>query len=55
MMRTETDIFQGIASTGFSGLLVFGIEDMDGDAGIAGWRWIFILVPIPHPVWNLIN
>ncbi|EHY56253.1 retrograde regulation protein 2, partial [Exophiala dermatitidis NIH/UT8656] len=33
----------GIASTGLSGLLAFGIENMDGLSGIAGWRWIFII------------
>ena len=33
----------GIASSGLSGLLAYGIEKMDGDQGIAGWRWIFII------------
>ncbi|KAK5323449.1 hypothetical protein LTR93_005503 [Exophiala xenobiotica] len=33
----------GIASTGVSGLLAYGIENMDGDAGLEGWRWIFII------------
>ncbi|RMJ09709.1 hypothetical protein CDV36_010657 [Fusarium kuroshium] len=27
----------------FSGLLAFAIAKMDGVAGVAGWRWIFIL------------
>ena len=27
----------------FSGLLAYGISYMDGVAGLAGWRWIFIL------------
>jgi MFS family permease len=27
----------------FSGLLAFGIAKMNGVAGLAGWRWIFIL------------
>lgn len=27
----------------FSGLLAFAIQKMDGIAGLAGWRWIFIL------------
>ncbi|KAL9097803.1 MAG: hypothetical protein Q9165_000129 [Trypethelium subeluteriae] len=27
----------------FSGLLAYGISFMDGIAGLAGWRWIFIL------------
>ena len=34
----------GIASTGLSGLLAFALEKMDGTAGLAGWRWIFIIV-----------
>ncbi|MCJ1301813.1 hypothetical protein MMC08_004614 [Hypocenomyce scalaris] len=33
----------GIASSGLSGLLAYGLEKMAGDAGIAGWRWIFII------------
>lgn len=28
----------------FSGLLAFGIRNLNGVHGIAGWRWIFILV-----------
>jgi hypothetical protein len=28
----------------FSGLLAFGIRNLNGTHGIAGWRWIFILV-----------
>jgi len=28
----------------FSGLLAFAIMHLDGKYGIAGWRWIFILV-----------
>ena len=34
----------GIASNGISGLLAYGIEKMEGDASIRGWRWIFIIV-----------
>ncbi|OQU98762.1 hypothetical protein CLAIMM_04495 isoform 3 [Cladophialophora immunda] len=30
-------------SGAFSGLLAFAIEKMDGIAGLAGWKWIFIL------------
>ena len=36
----------GIASSGLSGLLAYGIEKMEGDAGIRGWSWIFILVSL---------
>ena len=28
----------------FSGLLAFGIRNLNGKDGISGWRWIFILV-----------
>ena len=28
----------------FSGLLAFGIQNLNGKHGIAGWQWIFILV-----------
>jgi hypothetical protein len=28
----------------FSGLLAFGIQNLDGKHGIAGWQWIFIVV-----------
>ncbi len=27
----------------FSGLLAYGIQHMDGVAGLPGWKWIFIL------------
>lgn len=28
---------------GFSGLLAFALEKMDGLGGLSGWRWIFIM------------
>ena len=28
----------------FSGLLAFGIQNLNGKHGIAGWQWIFIVV-----------
>ena len=31
----------------FSGLLAFGIENLNGKRGIAGWQWIFIVVSRP--------
>lgn len=34
----------GIAANGLSGLLAYGIEQMEGADGIRGWRWIFIIV-----------
>lgn len=33
----------------FSGLLAFGIQKLDGRAGLAGWQWIFLiegLIPV---------
>ena len=41
----------GIASSGLSGLLAYGIEKMEGDAGIRGWSWIFILVSLFGTRW----
>ena len=32
----------------FSGLLAFGIENLNGKRGLAGWQWIFILVSRLH-------
>ena len=38
----------------FSGLLAFGIRNLNGKYGVAGWRWIFILVR--HlPCWILVT
>lgn len=31
----------------FSGLLAFAVSFMDGTAGLAGWRWLFVLMGIP--------
>lgn len=44
-VQTRIAIFYCAASLAgaFSGLLAFAISKMDGVAGIAGWRWIFIL------------
>jgi hypothetical protein len=28
----------------FSGLVAYGIRNLDGKHGIAGWQWIFIVV-----------
>ena len=38
-------IFYSAASMAgaFSGLLAFGLQEMDGIGGLAGWRWIFII------------
>lgn len=44
-VQTRLSIFFSAASMAgaFSGLLAFAIENMDGVAGLGGWRWIFIL------------
>ena len=34
----------GNASSGLAGLLAYGIEKRAGEDGLAGWRWIFIIV-----------
>ena len=33
----------GASASAFSGILAFGIEQMDGLGGLSGWRWIFIV------------
>ncbi|KAJ7200559.1 phthalate transporter [Mycena pura] len=33
----------GSTASGFGGILAYGIMQMDGISGLAGWRWIFIL------------
>ncbi|OAG36485.1 hypothetical protein AYO21_09292 [Fonsecaea monophora] len=44
-VQTRMSVFFSAASMAgaFSGLLAFGIQQMDGVADLAGWRWIFIL------------
>ncbi|RDL40750.1 Uncharacterized protein BP5553_00729 [Venustampulla echinocandica] len=33
----------GSAAAGFGGILAYGLMQMDGLAGLSGWRWIFIM------------
>jgi len=33
----------GSMASGFGGILAYGLMQMDGLAGRAGWRWIFIV------------
>lgn len=44
-LQTRMAVFYSAAALAgsFSGLLAFGIQHMDGVAGLGGWRWIFIL------------
>ncbi|KAB2570989.1 putative transporter [Lasiodiplodia theobromae] len=44
-LQTRMAVFFSAASLAgaFSGLLAFAIQNMDGIAGLGGWRWIFIL------------
>jgi MFS family permease len=44
-LQTRMAIFFSAASLsgGFSGLLAFGLQHMEGVGGLAGWRWIFIM------------
>ncbi len=37
-----------------SGLLAFGIENLNGKLGIAGWQWIFIVVSVLCSVYCLL-
>jgi MFS family permease len=38
----------GSMASGFGGILAYGIQQLDGRAGLDGWRWIFI-VSSPFP------
>ncbi|KAJ0312839.1 hypothetical protein Brms1b_007608 [Colletotrichum noveboracense] len=50
-VRVLVGVFDASALAGaFSGLLAFVIVRMDGLAGIAGWRWIFIIEGIASVV-----
>jgi MFS family permease len=44
-VQRRMSVFYAAASLSgaFSGLLAYAIEHMDGIAGLAGWKWIFIL------------
>jgi hypothetical protein len=33
-------------ASAFSGLLAYGIQNLNGKHGIAGWQWIFIVVRV---------
>jgi hypothetical protein len=33
-------------ASAFSGLLAFAIQHLDGKRGVAGWKWIFIIVRV---------
>lgn len=33
----------GCLASAFGGILAYGVMQMDGLAGKAGWRWIFIM------------
>lgn len=45
MLQTRIALFYTSSATAgaFSGLLAFAIAKMDGLAGLAGWRWIFLV------------
>jgi hypothetical protein len=38
----------------FIGLLATAIIKMDGVGGLAGWRWIFVRLPVPS-FWELFS
>ncbi|GAB7361451.1 hypothetical protein MBLNU230_g1507t1 [Neophaeotheca triangularis] len=33
----------GLVASGFSGILAFGLQQLDGAGGLEGWRWIFLV------------
>ncbi|KAF1837178.1 MFS general substrate transporter [Decorospora gaudefroyi] len=33
----------GLVASGFSGILAFGLQQLDGRGGLEGWRWIFLV------------
>ena len=43
--------FFGSTSLGgaFGGLLAYAISKLDGTAGLASWRWVFIVGAFPFP------
>ncbi|CAG8104179.1 unnamed protein product [Penicillium olsonii] len=41
--RNATFYLIGSMASGFGGILAYGLMQMDGLAGKAGWRWIFII------------
>ncbi|KAJ5847648.1 hypothetical protein N7455_011605 [Penicillium solitum] len=41
--RNATFYLIGSMASGFGGVLAYGLMQMDGLSGIAGWRWIFII------------
>jgi MFS family permease len=41
--RNATFYLIGSMASGFGGILAYGLMQMDGLAGRAGWRWIFIV------------
>lgn len=43
----------------FSGILSYGLSTLNGRAGLAGWRWIYLVpglitVGLAFPVWFLV-
>ncbi|KXS21262.1 MFS general substrate transporter [Gonapodya prolifera JEL478] len=44
----------GIA-TGFGGLIAYGVANMNGVGGLAGWRWLFILEGVPTILAGILN
>jgi len=44
----------GIA-TGFGGLIAYGVSNMNGAGGLAGWRWLFILEGVPTILAGFLN
>jgi len=41
--RYATFYLIGSLASAFGGILAFGLMQMEGVAGLGGWRWIFII------------
>lgn len=54
-IQSRIGLLYGAASIAgaFSGLLAAAIEKMDGIAGLAGWRWIFLLEGLATAIFGL--
>jgi MFS family permease len=45
----------GSMASALSGILAYGIMQMDGLANLSGWRWIFIVSSPAHPSFSLLT
>lgn len=43
----------GVFASAIAGILSFGLSQMNGVQGLAGWRWIFILEGVVSTSWKI--